>query len=61
MRRPVFAANWKMNLGPTDARAFIAAFTARWTPPSSTTTVQAPQSPSAQPSLVPVRASVVRR
>jgi triosephosphate isomerase len=32
MRRPVFAANWKMNLGPTEARAFIAAFTARWTP-----------------------------
>jgi triosephosphate isomerase (TIM) len=31
MRRPVFAANWKMNLGPTQARAFIAAFTARWT------------------------------
>lgn len=32
MRRPVLAANWKMNNGPTDARAFIAAFTARWTP-----------------------------
>jgi triosephosphate isomerase len=31
MRRPVFAANWKMNLGPSQARAFIAAFTARWT------------------------------
>jgi triosephosphate isomerase (TIM) len=31
MRRPVFAANWKMNNGPTEARAFIAAFTARWT------------------------------
>jgi triosephosphate isomerase (TIM) len=26
------AANWKMNNGPTEARAFIAAFTARWTP-----------------------------
>src|SRR5689334_16041193 len=32
MQRPVFAANWKMNNGPTAARAFIAAFTARWTP-----------------------------
>lgn len=31
MRRPVFAANWKMNLGPSQARAFVAAFTARWT------------------------------
>jgi triosephosphate isomerase (TIM) len=32
MQRPVFAANWKMNLGPSQARAFVAAFTARWTP-----------------------------
>lgn len=32
MRKPVFAANWKMQLGPRDARAYIAAFTARWTP-----------------------------
>ncbi len=32
MQRPVFAANWKMNHGPTDARAMIAAFTARWSP-----------------------------
>jgi len=32
MRRPVFAANWKMNNGPTAARAFIAAFAARWAP-----------------------------
>ena len=32
MQRPVFAANWKMNHGPTQARAFIAAFAARWTP-----------------------------
>jgi triosephosphate isomerase len=34
MRKPVFAANWKMNLGPSQARAFMAAFTARWTPRS---------------------------
>lgn len=32
MQRPVFAANWKMNNGPTAARAFVAAFTARWAP-----------------------------
>jgi triosephosphate isomerase len=32
MRRPVFAANWKMNNGPTAARSFIAAFSARWAP-----------------------------
>jgi triosephosphate isomerase len=32
MQRPVFAANWKMNNGPTAARAFIAAFAARWAP-----------------------------
>jgi triosephosphate isomerase len=32
MKPRVFAANWKMNLGPTDARAYIASFAARWTP-----------------------------
>ena len=31
MRRPVFAANWKMNNAPSEAREFIASFTARWT------------------------------
>jgi triosephosphate isomerase (TIM) len=39
MRRPVLAANWKMNNGPTDARAFIAAFTARWTPRNDRTVI----------------------
>ena len=39
MRRPVFAANWKMNNGPSEARAFMAAFTARWTPRSDRTVV----------------------
>lgn len=29
MRRPVFAANWKMNVGPTEARAFLKKFLAR--------------------------------
>jgi triosephosphate isomerase len=42
MRRPVLAANWKMNNGPTDARAFIAAFTARWTPRSDRTVIVFP-------------------
>lgn len=32
MRRPVFAANWKMNHGPSQARAFIAELAARWAP-----------------------------
>ena len=31
MQRPVFAANWKMHHGPTAARAFVAAFLARFT------------------------------
>jgi len=26
MRRPIFFANWKMNHGPTEARAYVAAF-----------------------------------
>ncbi|HEX9563616.1 MAG TPA: triose-phosphate isomerase [Gemmatimonadaceae bacterium] len=30
MRRPVFAANWKMNHGPTDAREFMRTFLAHY-------------------------------
>ena len=30
VRKPVFAANWKMNHGPTDARAFLRAFLAHY-------------------------------
>lgn len=30
MRKPVLAANWKMNHGPTDARAMIATYLSRW-------------------------------
>jgi triosephosphate isomerase len=30
MRAPVFAANWKMNHGPPDAKAFMRAFLARY-------------------------------
>ena len=37
MQRPVFAANWKMNHGPTEARAFIAAFLAAYSPKSDRT------------------------
>jgi triosephosphate isomerase len=32
MQRPVLAANWKMNHGPSEARAFMAAFLAAYTP-----------------------------
>src|SRR5687767_10526806 len=32
MRAPVLAANWKMNHGPTEARAFMAAFLAAYSP-----------------------------
>ena len=32
MQRPVLAANWKMNHGPTEARAFMAAFLAAYSP-----------------------------
>src|SRR6476620_3634324 len=39
MQRPVLAANWKMNHGPTQARAFMAAFTARWTPHTDRTVI----------------------
>src|SRR3954447_23954790 len=39
MQRPVLAANWKMNHGPTQARAFVAEFTARWTPRSDRTVI----------------------
>jgi triosephosphate isomerase len=42
MQRPVFAANWKMNYGPTQARAFVAAFAARWTPRNDRTVILFP-------------------
>src|SRR3954468_19867783 len=34
MKRPVLAANWKMNNGPTAARAFMATFLAGYAPRS---------------------------
>ena len=32
MRRLLFAANWKMNIGPRDAREYLAAFTKAYSP-----------------------------
>ncbi len=32
IRTPIFAANWKMNHGPTEARAFMREFAARYRP-----------------------------
>ncbi len=40
--RPVLAANWKMNLGPHEARAFIAAFAARSPEQRGTTVIICP-------------------
>jgi triosephosphate isomerase len=37
IRRPVLAANWKMNNGPTEARAFMSAFLASYAPRSDRT------------------------
>jgi triosephosphate isomerase (TIM) len=37
MQRPVLAANWKMNHGPSEARAFMAAFLAAYSPKSDRT------------------------
>ncbi len=38
MKRPVLAANWKMNLGPQDATEFLRAFVEHW-PASSERTI----------------------
>lgn len=42
LRRPVFAANWKMNYGPTEARAFVAGFAAKWSPRDDRTIIVCP-------------------
>jgi triosephosphate isomerase len=42
MQRPVFAANWKMHHGPSAARAFVAAFLARFSPRPDRTVVLFP-------------------
>jgi len=42
MRAPILAANWKMNHGPTEARAFVAAFLASYTARTDRTVVLFP-------------------
>lgn len=42
MRRPILAANWKMNHGPSEARAFMAAFLAAYSPRTDRTVVLFP-------------------
>lgn len=42
MRTPVLAANWKMNHGPSEARAFMASFLAAYTPRTDRTVVLFP-------------------
>ena len=41
-RRPVLAANWKMNLGPTQASAFLDAFLSRYAPRDDRTVILFP-------------------
>jgi triosephosphate isomerase len=42
LRRPVLAANWKMNLGPTAASAFLESFLRRYAPRADRTVVLCP-------------------
>jgi triosephosphate isomerase len=42
IQRPVLAANWKMNHGPSDARAVITTYTSRWAPRADRTIVVFP-------------------
>ncbi len=42
IRRPVLAANWKMNHGPSDARAMIETYKARWAPRPDRTIIMFP-------------------
>jgi triosephosphate isomerase len=41
-RRPIFAANWKMNHGPTAASAFFSSFLARYAPRDDRTVIVFP-------------------
>ena len=41
-RRPVLAANWKMNLGPVEAAAFLDGFTSRYAPRDDRTVILFP-------------------
>jgi len=42
MKRPLFFANWKMNHGPTEARAYTAAFLGRFAPRDDRTVAMFP-------------------
>jgi triosephosphate isomerase len=42
LRRPVLAANWKMNLGPTAASAFLESYLARYAPRADRTVILFP-------------------
>lgn len=57
MRRPVFAANWKMNRGPSEARSFLKTFLARYRRRSDRTVVIIPPAVS----LTAVKAALTRR
>ena len=57
VRRPVLAANWKMNHGPTEARAFLAAFLASYSPKPDRTVILFPPALS----LVPARDAIAGR
>ena len=39
MKRPVLAANWKMNNGPSAARSFMDTFLAAYTPQADRTVI----------------------
>jgi triosephosphate isomerase len=57
MKRPVFVANWKMNLAPTEARAFIRKFIAGYKRRSNRTVVIVPSAAS----LTTVATALARR
>jgi triosephosphate isomerase len=42
IKRPLFFANWKMNLGPTEARAYVAAFLSFFAPHDDRTVAMFP-------------------
>lgn len=42
LRAPILAANWKMHHGPSQARAFVAAFLARYSPRADRTVILFP-------------------
>ena len=57
MKRPVFAANWKMNVAPSEARAFVRKFLARYRRRGDRTVVLIPSAVS----ITAVRTALARR